>query len=79
MLRSAYRDPLAIADLGVDGEDLQRAGIPPGPVLGKILHALLECVLDDPSRNTTDWLLQEARRLYRESIGGRDTGDHHES
>jgi tRNA nucleotidyltransferase (CCA-adding enzyme) len=79
MLRSAYRDPLAIADLAVDGEDLQRAGIPPGPLLGKILHALLECVLDDPSRNTADWLLQEARRLYREWIDGTDSGDHHES
>jgi len=42
------------------------AGIPAGPWLGKILHALLEAVLIDPTRNQRDWLLQEARRLYDE-------------
>jgi tRNA nucleotidyltransferase (CCA-adding enzyme) len=66
MLRSAFRDPLTIADLAVDGEDLQREGIPRGPLLGRILSALLERVLEDPSRNTREWLLGEARRLYRE-------------
>ena len=77
MLRVAYRDPLTIADLAIDGEDLQREGIPKGPLLGKILHAVLEAVLEDPSRNTTDWLLQEAKRLYRRMTG--DTGDQHEN
>jgi tRNA nucleotidyltransferase (CCA-adding enzyme) len=69
MLRSAYRDPLTISDLAIDGEDLQREGIPRGPLLGKILNALLERVLEDPSRNTPDWLLQEAKRLHREWKG----------
>src|SRR5262245_12094874 len=69
MLRSAFRDPLTISDLAIDGEDLQREGIRPGPLLGKILNALLERVLEDPSRNTADWLLQEAQRLYREWTG----------
>jgi tRNA nucleotidyltransferase (CCA-adding enzyme) len=63
MLRSAQRDPLAIADLAIDGDDLRVAGIPPGPMLGKILHALLDLVLADPSRNTRDWLLREATKL----------------
>ena len=70
MLRSAFRDPLTIADLALDGEDLQRQGIPRGPLLGRILSALLERVLEDPSRNTTEWLLDEARRLYREDHSG---------
>jgi len=77
MLRVAYRDPLTIADLAIDGEDLLAAGIRPGPLLGKILHALLERVLEDPARNTRDWLLQEALRLNGQWSG--EKGDQHES
>ena len=64
MLISSRRDPIEIADLGIDGDDLRMAGIPPGPWVGKILQTLLDAVLVDPSRNERDWLLQEARRLY---------------
>src|SRR4051812_23563742 len=63
MLRSALRDPLDIASLAIDGDDLRRNGILPGPGLGRILKALLAAVVADPARNTPDWLLQEARRL----------------
>ncbi|MBX3132811.1 MAG: hypothetical protein KF689_05430 [Gemmatimonadaceae bacterium] len=62
-LRSAFTDPLSIADLAVDGEDLQSAGIPPGKPLGDALKALLEWVLQDPSRNQRDELLARAREL----------------
>ena len=48
----AFRDPIEIADLAVDGEDLRKAGIPDGPRMGKVLHALLERVIGDPSLNT---------------------------
>ena len=75
MAQSAFRDPLTIADLAVDGEDLQREGIPRGPLLGRILSALLERVLEDPSRNTREWLLDEARRLHREWTGDSGTQD----
>jgi tRNA nucleotidyltransferase (CCA-adding enzyme) len=71
MLVSAFGDqrrrrdpePLEIRDLAIDGDDLQQAGIQPGPIIGKILQALLEAVLEDPTRNTRDWLLHEATRL----------------
>ena len=59
-LRIAYRDPIELADLAVDGEDLQREGIARGPALGKILRALLEWVVEDPSRNTRDQLLRSS-------------------
>jgi tRNA nucleotidyltransferase (CCA-adding enzyme) len=62
-LRIAYRDPIELADLGIDGEDLLREGIARGPALGKILRALLEWVVEDPSRNTRDVLLGRARIL----------------
>jgi hypothetical protein len=63
MQRSAFRDAIDLGSLAVDGDDLRRAGIPSGPSLGKILQALLAAVIEDPSRNATDWLLQEAQRL----------------
>jgi hypothetical protein len=64
MLRSAFQDALDAGSLAIDGDDLRRAGIPPGPGLGKILQALVEAVIDDPARNRADWLLQEGKRLH---------------
>ena len=63
MRASAFRDPIDLGSLAVDGDDLRRIGIPPGPGLGKILQALLAAVIDDPARNATDWLLQEALQI----------------
>jgi len=57
-LRIAWRDPLTIADLAVDGEDLRAAGVPAGRSIGDTLSALLEAVLDDPTANTRDALLE---------------------
>jgi tRNA nucleotidyltransferase (CCA-adding enzyme) len=64
MLVVAFRDPLDLGSLAVDGGDLRRAGIPAGPELGKILRSLMSAVIEDPALNTTDWLLQEAKRLH---------------
>jgi tRNA nucleotidyltransferase (CCA-adding enzyme) len=61
-LQVAFRDPLEIGDLAVDGEELQRVGVPRGPALGETLKALLDWVLDDPSRNTAPQLLAEVAR-----------------
>lgn len=47
--------------LAVRGEDLATAGIKPGPAMGKLLERLLELVIDDPSQNNRDTLLQKAR------------------
>jgi tRNA nucleotidyltransferase/poly(A) polymerase len=65
LLRSAYNDAVDLGGLAVDGDDLRRAGMPAGPRMGSILQSLLAEVIADPSRNTTDWLLQEARRLHQ--------------
>jgi tRNA nucleotidyltransferase/poly(A) polymerase len=66
MLTIAFRDPIDLGSLAIDGDDLRRAGIPPGPGLGRILQTLLAAVVADPARNTPDWLLQEARRVNAE-------------
>ena len=63
MLKSSLEDPIDLGSLAIDGDDLRRLGIAAGPAIGKILQALLDAVIEDPSRNTTDWLLQNAQRL----------------
>ncbi len=51
------RDPLTLKDLAVKGEDLIAAGVRAGPDVGDTLHRLLDEVLEDPARNTRDYLL----------------------
>jgi tRNA nucleotidyltransferase (CCA-adding enzyme) len=49
--------------LAIDGHDLQRElGMAPGPEIGAVLDRLTEIVLDDPSQNRRDRLLDHARR-----------------
>jgi len=51
-------------DLAIDGRVLmQELGMKPGPDLGRILKALLDEVVDDPSKNQRDVLLERARAL----------------
>ncbi len=58
----AWRDPITIGDLAVDGDDLRTVGITDGRAIGETLRALLDAVLEDPARNTVDGLLARARR-----------------
>jgi tRNA nucleotidyltransferase (CCA-adding enzyme) len=69
MRQALYRDPIALADLHVSGDDLRRLGIPAGPIYAKILNALLQQVLEDPARNTPEALLAEVPQLAA-SLGG---------
>jgi len=49
--------PLALKDLAVNGADVIAAGVRPGPDVGDALARLLEEVLEDPTRNTKEYLL----------------------
>src|SRR5882762_7552885 len=53
----AAKDPLAVKDLALKGDDLLAAGVRPGPEVGQTLERLLTEVLEDPTRNTRDYLL----------------------
>lgn len=58
--------PLTIGDLAVTGNDLrQELNLPPGPLLGRTLQALLDRVLDDPSQNHRPRLLELARETLQ--------------
>ena len=65
-VRIAYRDPIELGDLAVNGNDLMTAGFAQGPGLRKILLALLERVTVDPACNTRDRLLSIAARMQHE-------------
>jgi tRNA nucleotidyltransferase (CCA-adding enzyme) len=60
LLVIAFGEAIELADLAVDGDDLRRAGLPSGPTIGRMLHALLALVIEDPSLNTHDSLLRLA-------------------
>jgi tRNA nucleotidyltransferase/poly(A) polymerase len=61
--------PLALSDLAVDGDDLQRElGIGPGPVIGALLNRLLDAAIGDPSRNTYRQEIQDARAWLPEML-----------
>ena len=64
MIEEALRDPISVNSLKIDGEFMIRElGIMPGPRMGWILHALLEEVLDDPSKNTVEHLSELVKSL----------------
>ena len=53
----AKNPPLGLKDLAVKGDDLIAAGVRPGPDVGEMLARLLDEVLEDPTRNTREYLL----------------------
>jgi tRNA nucleotidyltransferase (CCA-adding enzyme) len=71
LIATAFRDPIEIADLAVDGDDLRRAGIAAGPALGRMLAHLLEWVIADPTRNQRDALLAFATAEWHETCDAR--------
>ncbi len=66
-IRIAFRDPVEVGDLAIDGDDLRTAGVPPGPGMAAVLRHLLDEVLDDPARNAVEPLLVRARALHLEA------------
>ena len=57
MVEEALRDPISVAMLKTDGSHImQKFAIAPGPRIGWTLNALLEEVLEDPKKNTEDYL-----------------------
>ncbi len=57
MVDEALRDPISVKLLKINGDRIMDiTGEKPGRKLGYLLHALLEEVLDDPSKNTETYL-----------------------
>ena len=66
MIDEALRQPLSVGMLKIDGKRLMEVtGEAPGPKVGWTLHALLEEVLDEPEKNTADYLEGRAGELVK--------------
>ena len=63
MIDEAMRDPVSVSMLKINGNRIIEMGEKPGPKIGWTLHALLEEVLDDPSKNTEEYLENRTREL----------------
>lgn len=64
MVEEALRDPISVGMLKTDGNHLMKTfHVEPGPRIGWILNALLEEVLEDPKRNTIDYLDGKTKQL----------------
>ncbi len=55
------REPVTLADLAIDGNDLKELGLRPGPEFGRILDLCLDAVIDDPEMNEHERLIEYAR------------------
>lgn len=56
-IEEVQKDPIDTRMLAIDGHAVIRLlKIRPGPVIGQIMNALLEEILDDPSKNTQEYL-----------------------
>jgi len=64
MIEEVLRDPISVGQLAIDGEVLiKELGMTPSRRMGWILSALLEEVLDDPTKNTKEHLIELVKSL----------------
>lgn len=63
-IEEVQKDPIDTRMLEIDGNDVIRIlKIKPGRLIGEVMNALLEEVLDDPSKNTTEYLERRTLEL----------------
>ncbi len=64
MVDEALRDPISVKMLKIDGDKIMAiTGEKPGKRLGYLLHALLEEVLEEPGKNTANYLEKRTQEL----------------
>ena len=68
MVEKVASDPLSRFQLVVNGDDIKNeAGVPQSPRIGLLINALLAEVLEDPKKNTREYLLARVKALSPES------------
>ncbi len=66
MMEKVSQDPVTVQQLQIDGNEIMEIlDIQPGPRVGLILEALLAEVIDDPQKNTAEYLAQRAQELSK--------------
>ena len=59
----ASDDCVRIKDLKINGGDLIKLGIKPGPQMGEILQKLLDMVIEDPEKNNRQYLIEQVKMM----------------
>jgi tRNA nucleotidyltransferase (CCA-adding enzyme) len=66
----AKNEPYDIKHLDINGDELKDAGVPSGPIIGKVLRELLNLVVQSPEKNKKDflkrWAVNNWKRLQKE-------------
>ena len=64
LVEKVSKDPISVKMLKINGNNLMSVlGVRPGPKIGQILDILLSYVLDDPKKNTKEFLEKESKKL----------------
>lgn len=64
LIEEVLVDPTDVSMLKISGKDLlEKLSLAPGPIIGKILNVLLEKALVDPTINSPETLIKEAKEL----------------
>jgi tRNA nucleotidyltransferase (CCA-adding enzyme) len=66
LLEDERSSPTTLSELAIDGNDLIAIGFSEGPELGRVLRLLLDEVVEEPSRNERETLLERAREELHE-------------
>jgi tRNA nucleotidyltransferase (CCA-adding enzyme) len=65
MIDEVMRDPISVGMLKLNGDIMiNELHMKPGPKIGDVLHALLEEVIEDPSKNDLEYQKSRAIELY---------------
>jgi hypothetical protein len=65
MIEEALKAPISLKMLKVDGALLMKHGFAPGKQLGNVLYALFDEVLENPLKNTEEYLVTRATELKK--------------
>ncbi len=69
MVEQALQDPISLKMLKTDGKRIMSVTQEtPGPKIGYVLHALFDEVLEDPEKNTEEYLDNRAKELMKQPV-----------
>ena len=88
MIEDCLRDPISVKQLKINGDYLMNTlHVKPGPRMGWMLHAMLEEVIEDPLKNTLEYLTERVQhyetlfddQLREIGIAGKETKEQADS
>jgi len=66
LIEKVSKDPVSPKMLKINGDDIMRIlNVSPGPKIGAILKVLLSEIIEDPEKNTNEYLEKRVKKLYQ--------------